>query len=74
MVAIICMTELLAWEGEAHLVRQGQISGRCIHHAGGAPSRAIFSIAVSMIQSPFGTLLVVLSRQPLPLGAHRRGT
>jgi hypothetical protein len=71
-VAIIGMTELLAWEGEAHLVSRGQISGRCIHHAGSAPSRAVLSIAVSVIESPFGTLLVVLSRCPLLLGTHRR--
>jgi hypothetical protein len=67
------MTELLAWEGEAHLLSRGQVFGRCIHHAG-APLRAVLSIAVSMIESPFEALLVAPSRRPLLLGAHCRGT
>jgi len=73
-VAIICMKELLAWWGEAHLVSRGQISGRCIHHAGGAPSSAVHAIAVSMIESPFGTLLVLPSGHALLLSADCRGT
>jgi len=70
------MRGLLALGGEAHLVIRNQIFGRCIHHA--VPVRtplfAILTVAVSVIESPLGTLLVMLASDPLPCGAHDGST
>jgi hypothetical protein len=69
------MTGLLALGGEAHLVIRDQIFGRCIHHAVPvrAPLFAILTVAISVIESPLETLLVMLASDPLPCGAHDGG-
>jgi hypothetical protein len=72
------MGEHLLLRGEAHLVSRGQISGRCIHHAPLLGLRGIplqsskFLIALAVIETPLGTLLVSAARSPLLRGAHDR--
>jgi hypothetical protein len=68
------MRELLAVGGEAHPAFRGQIFGRCIHHAPlrGAQPGAILAIAVSVIEAPFGTLLVTAASSPLLGSSHER--
>jgi hypothetical protein len=61
------MGEHLLLRGEAHIVSRGQISGRCIHHAPllGLPSQSPeFLIAIAVIETPFGTLLMSLTCRP----------
>jgi hypothetical protein len=72
------MGEHLLLRGEAHLVSRGQISGRCIHHAPllgrpGIPLQSSkFLIAIAVIETPLGTLLVSAPRSPLLRSAHDR--
>jgi len=69
------MRGLLALGGEAYFVIQDQICGSCIHHAAllPAPPFAILAVAISVIESPLGTLLIPLASKPLPRGAHDGG-
>jgi hypothetical protein len=72
------MGEHLLLRGEAHLVSRGQLSGRCIHHAPplgllGIPLQpSKFLIALAVIETPLGTLLVSAARSPLLRSAHDR--
>src|SRR5688572_18711520 len=65
------MLNHLVLGGEEHAVSLGQVLGRCIHNAQFLPAPGpILAVVISVIETAFRALLVILARNLLPGGSH----